>query len=80
MEHTHRLFEGHPAVVYTAPSCVVLDRDKLPKRKADGSSYHLAHTRYRWILYTDVHPRYSGEWNVFSSKSAAIAEAQKSES
>lgn len=67
-----RLFDGSEAVVARNAHCVLLDRDKLPKRKADGSPYALGCLRNRWIVYVDCHDRFMGEYDALPSRKKAI--------
>jgi hypothetical protein len=75
--YRRRLWDGHSAVVWRGRQDVIIDRDKLTKRKEDSSQYPLANCTRRWILYTDNHPRFLGEWQAFTSKRKAIETAEK---
>ncbi len=69
---TGRLFDNSSAVVARNSTCVVLDRDLLPKRKSDGSPYSLGLLRNRWIVYVDNHPRFFGEYDALKSRKTAM--------
>lgn len=72
-----RLFDDCAAVVYRTAYDVVLDRNLLPKRRSNGTAYALGNTKQRWILYTDNHKHFQGEYSIYSSKVKALAMADK---